>query len=327
MNQSNVTSLQPTPSDSAAAASLRVLIPEAIDSDPSLSQARIAREIDGVSSATLSQWLSGSYNGDNAKVEAKLAAWYESYQERRKRAGLPEAPEFFETPSASRIIAGLRYGQLAQDLVCVYGPPGVSKSHSCRQYTRMAPGVYMATMTPATKGVMGALQEIATACGMRDLPGSASGLQSRIVSKLAGTNGMLIIDECQHLNAEALEQIRSLFDRCLIGMALVGNEYVYSRMSKEHGPRAAFLLTLKSRVGRYVALRASSDADIDALIAAWKIADKSCHELIRDIGRRPGSLRKLTKVLRLAASFAHAKERPLGADDVRAAWRELGAVE
>lgn len=327
MNQDNVTSLHTSTTAKAAAASLRVLIPEAIDNDPSLSQARIAREIDGVSSATLSQWLGGTYNGDNAKVEAKLATWYDTYLERRKRAGLPEAPEWFETPTANRILAGLRYGQLAQDLVCIYGPPGVSKSHTCKQYTRMAPGVYMATMTPATKGVMGALQEIATACGMRELPGSAAGLQSMIVNKLAGTHGMLIVDESQHLNAEALEQIRSLFDRCLIGMALVGNEYVYSRMSKEHGPRAAFLLTLKSRVGRYVALRTSSDADIDALIAAWKIADKSCHEQIREIGRRPGALRKLTKVLRLAASFAHAKERPLGADDIRTAWRELGAVE
>lgn len=326
MNQATATSPSHIP-DAATAPALRVLLLEAIDNDPALSQARIAREIDGVSSATLSQWLNDSYNGDNAKVEAKLTVWFDTYQERRKRAQLPEAPDWYDTPATQRIIAGLSYGQLAQDLVCIYGPPGVSKSHTCTRYIRQAPGVYMATMTPATKGVTNCLREIATACGLRDLPGSAAAIQNMIVAKIGGTHGMLIVDECQHLNAEALEQIRSLFDRCLIGMALVGNEYVYSRMSAGTGPRAAFLLTLKSRVGRYVNLRASGDAEIESLIAAWKITDKACHALIYDIGRRPGSLRKLTKVLRLAASFAFAHNRGIVGDDVRAAWRELGAVE
>jgi DNA transposition AAA+ family ATPase len=317
--------LTPTATE-IAEQSLRSLMRDALDTDPSLSQQKIAREIGtGVSSGTLSQWLSGTYPGDNAKIEAKVGAWYEIYVDRRARAGLPDAPDWYETPTTERIHAGLRYAQLAQDMVCIYGPPGVSKTKACDAYTRLAPGVYMATMTPATKGVLASLREIATAVGLRELPVSASTIQNMIVAKVAHTRGMLIVDESQHLNPEALEQIRSLYDRCAIGMAIVGNEYVYSRM--HGGTRAQFLLTLKSRIGRYVTVKGTEN-DIEAVISAWKIKDRKCQELLREIGRKPGSIRKVTKVLRLAASFAAAQERvETSSDDVRNAWRELGAVE
>lgn len=322
-NAATVTPLQPA-IDSER--SLRDLVRDAIETDPPLSQQKIAKEIgQGVSSATLSQWLNGSYQGDNSKIEARVSSWYETYQERRSRAGLPDAPDWIETPTAARIVAGLRYAQLAQDMVVIYGPAGVSKTETCRHYVTMAPGVHHVTMTPATTGVLACLEEIAIALGMRDWQRSACGLQRLIVSRLKRTNGLLIIDESQHLSIQALDQIRSLHDSCLIGIALVGNETVYTRMTG--GSRAPYLDRLFSRIGKRVALKGASDADIDALLKAWKISDTSCRTQIREIARRPGALRVLTKVLRLAASFAAAQEQPICCDHVRAAWRDLGAME
>jgi DNA transposition AAA+ family ATPase len=307
---------------------LRQRVLEALEIDPGLTQARIAKEIgQGVSGATLSQWLGGSYRGDNAKVEARLAAWYETYQERRARAGLPDAPQWVETSTTQRIESGLRYAQLAQDIVVIYGPAGVSKTKTCQRYATIAPGVVHATMTPATHSVIAALKEIALAMGLRggELGSSASALQHQLVGRLRGTNGLLIIDEAQHLGIQALDEIRSLHDACLIGVALVGNETVYSRMTG--GNRAPYLDRLYSRIGKRVALKGATEADIDALIAAWKIHDTSCRAQIREIARRPGALRVLTKVLRLAASFAAAQGHAICCEDVRAAWKDLGAME
>lgn len=307
-------------------ASLRTLVREALDTDPALSQQKIAREIGtGVSAATLSQWLNGNYQGDNSKIEGRVRSWHDTYLERRSRAGLPDAPGFFETTTTERIEAGLRYAQLAQDMVVIYGPAGVSKSATCTQYCTIAPGVFMATMTPATTSVLTCLRQIARALGIRDMPNSAAGMQDVIVDKLRGSNGCLIVDEAQHLSIQALDQVRSLHDATLTGVVLVGNEYVYNRLTG--GTRAAYLDRLYSRIGKRVALRGPNDADIDALIAAWKINDASVRTLVREIAKKPGALRAATKVLRLAASFAAANERPLAAADVHAATRELGALE
>lgn len=323
MTASNVHALPSAPSAGALEPPLRMLVREAIEIDPSLTQAKIAREI-GVSGGLISAWLSDSYTGDNVKLDGKMRAWYEQYQDRRANAGLPDAPEWYETPSTERVHACLRYGQLSQTMVCVYGPPGVSKTKAIQAYARTSPGVYIATMSPATKGVQASLKEIATACGLRELPTTPSTLQNMIVAKLAHTRGLLAIDESQHLTSEALEQIRSLHDRCAIGMAIIGNDFVYSRM--HGGTKAQFLLTLKSRISRYTAVK-GTDGDIDALIENWKIQDKSCREQIRQIGRRPGALRTLTHILRLAASFAAAQNRTTCCDDVRLAIHELGAAE
>lgn len=311
----------PAPDDS-----LRTLVRDALDSDPSLTQARVAREIGaGVSSTTLSQWLNGNYNGDNAKIESRVSPWFESYQERRSRAGLPEAPQWVATPTAEKIVSGLRYAQLAQDIVVIYGPAGVSKTETCKHYRTIAPMVIHVTMSPATKGVLTSLKKIAETMGLRDVVCTAYALQDAICAKLRNTNGLLIVDEAQHLGIEALDEIRSLHDACLVGVALVGNEHVYGRMTG--GNRAPYLDRLFSRIGKRVALKAPSEADIDALLAAWKITDASCRHQIREIAKRPGGLRVLTKVLRLAASFAAANNHPICCDEVRAAWRDLGALE
>lgn len=325
--QSNTATVTPSHVASDSEASLRMQVLAALETDPALSQSKISKEIGrGVSSGTLSSWLQDTYpQGESSRVDALIAAWFETYTERRSRAGLPDAPEWVATPTAERIEAGLRYAQLAKDIVIVYGPAGISKTKTCLHYATQAPGVVHVTMTPATTSVLACMEEVAIAIGLRDWQRSAAGLQRSIVSRLRNTNGLLIIDEAQHLSIHALDQVRSIHDACFLGVALVGNETVYSRMAG--GNRAPFLDRLFSRIGKRVALRGASDADIDALMHAWKVNDASCRAQIREIARRPGALRVLTKVLRLAASFAAAQDHPICCDDVRAAWRDLGAME
>lgn len=306
------------------AAEARNLLGEVIEiqNDTRMSQAAIAREV-GVSGTAISQWLNGAYPGDVAALEAKIARWVDAYRERTLSARmLPEAPVWVPTPSADRVIAALGYAQIAGDIAVVYGGAGLGKTTAIRQYQRTSPNVWHATMTPATATVVPALEEIADSLGLKEVGGGAAKIQRAIIRRLHGTQGLLVIDEAQHLGVAALDAMRALHDATGVGLALVGNEAVYARMTG--GNRAAYLDRLFSRIGKRVRLTRSTQADVTAIINSWRIEAKECRQILHEIAAKPGGLRGLTKVLRLASMFAVGAQRDIHCDDIRAAWRDLG---
>lgn len=308
----------------AAAIDIRDRLRAISEDDRSYPQSRIAREA-GVSATTLSQWLGDTYKGDNSKTATKLATWLTAYDDRLATGGLPEGPAWVSTPSAEKVIAGLRYAQLANDIVVIYGGAGLGKSKAIERYAQTSPSVWSVELSPAHSGVLGCLEEIAIAIGLRDYTRQAAFLHRSICNKLRGTRGILVIDEAQHMGVQALDQVRAIHDATKVGLALVGNERVYTQMAGSN--RAAYLDRLYSRIGKRIHLKRSTDKDADELLKAWGIDDSKCRARIRDIASKPGALRVLTKVLRLASTYAQAANRKVCCDDIQASWRELGGME
>lgn len=289
--------------------------------DPSLSQAEIVRQ-SGVGSTAMSQWINGHYPGDNVKLEAAIVRWIDIYVTRKMEAkAFPKAPDWVPTPTGERIISALGYAQLAGDISVVYGGAGLGKTSAIKQYQRLSPNVWLATMSSCTASNTTALEEIVDALDI-DAAGGAAKLQRAIIKRIKGSMGLIVIDEAQHLSINALEDIRSIHDKTGIGIALVGNEAVYSRMTG--GNRAAYLDRLFSRIGKRVKLTRSTKVDIDTLIKAWKIDFNGCRAALHDIASKPGALRGMTKVLRMASMFAAGEGRQISSDDIKAAWRDLG---
>lgn len=307
---------------SAPERDLRAEIAQLQARDSKLTQAEIGRQ-SGVSSSRLNRWLKGAYEGDNEALEAELARWVDSYVTRQiESRALPAAPEWVATPTGERITAALGYAQIAADIAVVYGGAGLGKTTAIRHYAHTNPNVWIATMTPATATTVPALEEIALALGLKEVTGGAARIQRAIVARLTGTHGLLVIDEAQHLGVGALDAARALHDATGVGLALVGNESVYARMTG--GNRAAYLDRLFSRIGKRVRLTRAHGDDIDALITAWRIESKDCRQVLHEIAAKPGGLRGLTKTLRLASMFAVGAGRAVSCDDIRAAWRDLG---
>lgn len=322
MSESNVVRLQSS-AEAADGGALRDQVRGVFDADRKVNQARLAKET-GVSATTISQWLGGTYPGDNAAIEVKIERWVAQYHEARSTsASMPVAPSFVPTPSAERVMAALGYAQMAGDIAVVYGGAGLGKTTAIRRYASGALNCWVATMTPASASVVTALEEIAEAAGASTgAAGGAAKLHRAIVRKVLATGGLLVIDEAQHLSVAALDQIRSIHDATGIGIALVGNEAVYARMTG--GNRAAYLDRLYSRIGKRVRLTQSTGGDIDALLKAWSVEETECRGQLVEIARKPGGLRGLTKVLRLASMHAASAQRSICCGDVRSAWRELG---
>jgi len=302
-------------------ADLRDAMAAVMGNDRRLTQAQVSREI-GISASAYNQWSKGVYAGDNSAIETKLRLWLDAYQQRRAtNEQMPTAPTWVPTPTGQRIIGALSYAQVAGDIAIVYGGAGLGKSTAIRQYATSALNVWHVTMTPASASVVTALEEVCDALGLGEQGGAAK-LHRAIVRKVRGTAGLLVIDEAQHLSTQALDQVRSIHDATGIGIALVGNQEVYARMTG--GNRAAYLDRLYSRIGKRLSLAKSTEADIRALIEAWGIDDTKCRNTLLGIARHPGALRTLTKVLRLASMHAMAETKAVCCEHIGRAWRELG---
>lgn len=310
-----------TPSDDAR---LRDQLQALMAGDRKITQALISREI-GISASAVNQWLKGIYAGDNEAINTKVQKWFDALQARHASGEMmPVAPGWLPTPTGQRIIGALSYAQIAGDIAIVYGGAGIGKTTSIKQYAHTALNVWHVTMTPASASVVTALEEICAVLGLNEQGGAAK-LFRAIVRRVRGTGGLLVIDEAQHLSVVALDQIRSIHDATEIGVALVGNQEVYARMTG--GNRAAYLDRLYSRIGKRLALRQSTNDDIGALIEAWGITDTKCRGSLIEIARKPGALRTLTKVLRLASMHALADQEALCCAHINRAARELGGAE
>lgn len=242
-----------------------------------------------------------------------------------RRNGLAAGPAWVSTPTSERVIAGLRYAQLAGDIVIIYGGAGLGKTHSIRHYQASSPNVFHVELSPATGSILACLEEIALALGINDYARTAAYLHRAICVRLRNTSALLVFDEAQELGMQALDQVRCIHDRAKVGIALVGNERVYAQMAGSN--RAAYLDRLYSRIGKRIHLKRASESDADALIAAWGISDGASRARCRAIAAKPGALRVLSKALRLAAAYALADSRAVCSDDIDAAWYDLGGLD
>ena len=306
--------LEPTPE-------LAARVREAIGAD-GLSQARAAREI-GISDSALSQWLAGAYAGDAAAVDAKVGRWLAARAQRDALAhDLPAEPEWAETPSGRAALAGLSYAQMTGCIGVVHGAAGTGKTRACRRYAADNPNVWIATMSPWTQTVHACLEQVALACGLRTVEFRSARIAAALVDRLRDTRGLLAVDEAQHLGTRALEGLRSLSDATGTGLALIGSDELYSRLTG--GSRRDQFAQLFSRIGKRVRLSAATAADADALMAAWGIESGEARKAARLIARQPGGLRGLSQALKLASVLARGET--VAAEHIRAAWKDLGGT-
>lgn len=290
-----------------------------------ITQAQICRE-SGLTAGQVSPWLQEKYKGDSRAVEDKLRQWLEARE--RKAAlihTLPMAPPWMETPIARRIVSVLAYSQMAGDIGCIYGGAGLGKSITLKAYADSNPNVWVVEMTTITCAPGSALEEIAAVVGVGGGAGRPVMLQRGLIKKLRDTGGLLVIDEAQHLRTAALEAIRAIHDATGIGLVLCGNDSVYARLTGG-GQREATFAQLFSRLGKRLRLTRPSKGDVEQ-VAGHYISSAEALALAAEIASKPGALRGMVKTLRLAAMFAAGEGAELGADHIRAAWRDLGGQE
>ncbi|MBB8029184.1 AAA family ATPase, partial [Escherichia coli] len=164
---------------------------------------RIAKE-SGVSLSAVSGFMNDKYNGNMETIGDILELWLEDYH---RAAELPEPPRFVETRTARQIWTSMRFASLTESISVICGNPGVGKTEAAREFRRTNNNVWMITITPSCASVLECLTELAYELGMNDAPRRKGPLSRALRRRLEGTQGLVVIDEADHLGAEVLEEL------------------------------------------------------------------------------------------------------------------------
>lgn len=236
-------------------------------------QTAIAAEL-GISSGAISAFLSGTYKTPH-KIIPKVEALVE-VKEKRKVA--PKEPEYVETSVAVTVTNAITYCHLQGKVVVVYGDAGVGKTMAIREYLKNNPAAIGITISPSYASITGANELIAEQLGIRERV--ARKIYAEIINKLRGSGRVLIIDEAQHLTVRTLNHLRCISDESGVGIALVGNDEVYTKMK---GSGRADFAQLFSRIGMRKQILTSniSKEDIKLVFKNSLLDDETLNLLFR----------------------------------------------
>ena len=250
-------------------------------------QTAIANEL-GISDAALSSFLRGSYKTPHMIVP-KVA---ELLKVTGKRKVAPKEPAFVETTVAKRVMEAISYCHLQGKIAVVYGDAGVGKTQAVRAYLRENSLAIGITISPSYASITGVNELIADQLGIRERV--ARRIYAEIIGKLKDSGRVLIIDEAQHLTVRALNHLRCMSDESGVGIALIGNEEVYTKMK---GSGNADFAQLFSRIGmrREVLTSTTTIEDIRKVFAEAHLEEDAL-ELLYRIARTAYGLRGAVNV-------------------------------
>jgi DNA transposition AAA+ family ATPase len=234
-------------------------------------------------------------------VNAKVLKWLDAREANQALAlTIPSAPAFVDTPTSQRIAQVLQTAQVMPDMALIVGGAGVGKTMTVEQYQQENPYVTIITARPSSARANPLFSALGRALGVKDT--SPAMLFDAVADMVKNHHHLIVIDEAQHLKMDALEELRGLHDKHGVGIVLMGNQEVHSRLTS--GKFEADFAQLFSRFGLRLVLDKVGLADVRALLKAWNVEGDKMTKACRHIASQPGALRVLSKTLRMAHMIA-----------------------
>lgn len=273
----------------------------------------------GVAYSTLSAWLNDTYSGDNQATAEKMARWIEGMGAReRTQAATPIVPGFIMTRTAKRFMAIMESAQYEVDMGLVAGNAGVGKTMAIQAYAGQNNNVWAITADPTMTSPSAVLDELMYVVGCHERGGRKIRI---LIRRLTGTQGLIVVDEAQHLTTRAIEQLRTIHDVAGIGLVLFGNLPLNEKI--EGLGRTSEYAQLFSRIGLRRNVKSPIQGDMCPLLDAWDVKDEVVRNAAKAIGKREGGLRSMTKVIKNAVKMARASGRDqITEDDLERSFRE-----
>lgn len=257
-------------------------------SENGLSRMQVARRI-GMSVATVSTFLSGTYQGKLTNIEEKIAAFLQLEENRKRDKKL--VIDYVRTRSARRAADILRLAHADGQAVVIIGQAGLGKTRSLKDYVANNPDAILIEADPTfTAKVM--LKKLAEKVGA-EATGNLNTLMEAIVAKLVGSGRLIAVDEAECLPLRALECLRRIHDKTEVGLALVGMPRLLMNLRGRHGE----LKQLYSRIGFKLDLGDEIESQELTEIAEGNLKGADAETVAELVDAAQGNTRRLVKLL------------------------------
>lgn len=263
----------------------------------------------GMPQGTLSPWMGGTYAGKTERV-AKAVFRYrqtlesqEKVTEEKQRAGLDKTPGYIVTPTANRLRTLMIMAHQGEITVGATGP-GTGKTMTVRDYQSMVSNVWLVTMRPTTRTLPAMVAEVLRTISGKAPTGWVRQMSTQVQNLVAGKNGLLVIDEANHLEFEPLEELRAWHDATGVGICLLGNEELIARI-RGGGSKHA-LARLNGRIAMSHVQDLPLEGDIEAYLDAWGITKPEQRAMLSRVALTPGAggLREIRQIVTHALLLA-----------------------
>ena len=267
----------------------------------------------GISGGALSSFLKGKYQGRVDVVSQKIAAVLETEESREGAVMTVKEPDIVETDVMQKMIFGFQYANDRNDIICIYGAPGIGKTVTVNRWVEGHPNSIFFTASPNIHNGRDVMEEILEAIGKKQT-GRNKALEKSIVQILKGSNRAIIIDEAHFLRLSALETLRRIHDITDVPLILVGNPAIMDIITEKN----------KTLTGQFFsrAVRIALDAklpleDVKKIVLQHGVQmDKDCIAELHRVARGTGALRVMTKLFLFAWMLANDAKRAIGMDDI-----------
>lgn len=289
-------------------------------SDTKESQSRAAKAL-GVSKTALSLFLNGTYTGNNKELANKAEQYIRMGTARRSIA---KAPDICRTVGNTQAIQrAVKLAHVEGKIALIYGPAGCGKTTALQDYQQNNNGVIYIEADVTTNSPRCVLKLILTAMG-EEAKGSTADMMKLIISKLIGTNKLLIIDEAQHLTEKSLDAVRAINDKAHIGIAYSGNPGIIKRM---YGRQEDFD-QLFSRVKYHCNLKNNYTLEDIKGIYTGENFSLEYMKYLHQVSKRKGGLRLMVMQCEIAQNLAASQQEELSIEHLEkaAAWMRIGGA-
>ena len=267
----------------------------------------------GISGGALSSFLKGKYQGRVDVVAQKIAAVLSTEEIREGSVMTVKEPDIVETDVMQKMMFGFQYANDRNDIICIYGAPGIGKTVTVTRWVENHPNSIFFTASPNIHNGRDVMEEILEAIGKKQT-GRNKALEKSIVQILKGSNRAIIIDEAHFLRLSALETLRRIHDITDVPLILVGNPAIMDIITEQN----------KTLTGQFFsrAVRIALDAkvpleDVKKIVLQHGVQmDKDCIAELHRVARGTGALRVMTKLFLFAWMLANDAKRAIGMDDI-----------
>lgn len=278
------------------------------------SQRQIAKET-GLSSSVISQFLKGTYPGDNQEV-SKAIEQYLSISKDRLNIVL-QAPFYIDLQNTQETLFCCYYSNKHNAISLISGAAGAGKTTALKHYADTHTGVIFVTANACTTTATAILGLICKQLG-KQIPARRAALMNTLVEALSGTSRLIIIDEADHLSLDALQAVRNLNDEAQCGMVLSGNDKIYRQMLS---PRRGYEFDqIRTRIA--VRKNVYNQYSIGEMQAMFPEVNQECIGYLLKLACAE-SLRTARKLYEVAVELAAAQKQNLTVKHLRETQRQL----